>query len=97
MGHFLADWQFSHACSQTEQEEVCESFLAGYAAGAPKERFLRVRLYEAIELVRCALRRVQLFEDDWASRTAALVGSAQAVINDLQRILGLPQPLLELL
>src|SRR5437764_522432 len=96
MGHFLADWQFSHACSQTEQEEVCESFLAGYAAGAPKERFLRVRLYEAIELVRCALRRVQLFEDDWASRTAALVGSAQAVINDLQRILGLPQPLLEL-
>ena len=89
MGHFLADWQFSQAaCSQAEREEVYQSFLAGYAPGAPKERFLRARLYEAIELVRCALRRVQLFEDDWVSRTAGLVGSAQAVINDLQRILG---------
>ena len=37
--------------------------------------------------LRCALGPVQLFEDDWASRTAELVGSAQAVINDLQRIL----------
>lgn len=95
LGHFLADWQFSQAAGiQAEQKEVYESFLAGYASGAPKERFLRARLYEAIELVRCALRRVQLFEDDWASRTAVLVGSAQAGINDLQRILGLPQPIL---
>ena len=61
MGHFLADWQFSHAaCSQAEQEEVYESVLAGYPPGAPKERFVRARLYEAIELVRCGLRTYPL-------------------------------------
>src|SRR2546429_4692986 len=44
----------------------------------------------SIELVKCAVRRVQLFERGWASRTAGLVGRAQAVINDLQLSLGLP-------
>ena len=91
VGCFLADWQFSYAAGdQAELREMCESFLAGYARGAPKERLLRARLYEAIELVKCAVRRVQLFERGWASRTAGLVGRAQAVINDLQLTLGLP-------
>jgi len=90
MGRFLADWQFRHpANDQAGLEEAHKSFLAGYAAGAPKERLIRARLYQAIELVNCAVRRVQLFEPDWASRTAWLVACAQAVINDLQLTLGL--------
>jgi len=91
VGYFLADWQFRHAAwSQAGLEKVRESFLAGYAPGAPKERLTRARLYEAVELVKCAVRRVQVFQHDWASRTAGLVERAQAVINDLERILGLP-------
>lgn len=50
----------------------------------PKERSMRARLYEAIGLIKCAVRRVQLFEHDWAYRTAALVEHAQTVLNDLQ-------------
>ena len=91
VGYFLADLQFRHAAwPQAGLEKARESFLAGYAPGAPKERLTRARLYEAVELVKCAVRRVQLFEHDWASRTAGLVERAQAVINDLERILGLP-------
>ena len=91
VGYFLADWQFRHAAwPQAGLEKVRESFLAGYAPGAPKERLTRARLYEAVELVKCAVRRVQVFEHDWASRTAGLVERAQAVINDLERILGSP-------
>src|SRR5207248_948496 len=54
VGYFLADWQFQHAA--WPQEKVRESFLAGYAPDAPKERLTRARLYEAVELVKCAVR-----------------------------------------
>jgi len=92
VGCFLADCQFSHpAYDQAGLEQMHESFLAGYAPGVPKERLIRARLYEAMELVKCAVRRVQLFEHDWASRTAALVGRAQAVLNDLQFALVMPR------
>jgi len=57
----------------------------------PKERLIRARLYEATGLIKCAVRRVQLFEHDWASRTAALVERAQAVLNDLQFALAMPR------
>src|SRR5216110_739175 len=90
LGCFLADWQFWNVTCHAGLEKMQESFLAGYSPGVPKERLMRARLYEAIELVKCAVRRVQLFEHDWASRTAGLVGRAQAVINDLQLTLGLP-------
>ena len=96
VGYFLADWQFRHAAyDQAGVDETYKSFLAGYAAAAPKERLIRARLYEAVELVKCAVRRMPLFEQNWASCTAGLVGRAEAVINDLQRTLGLPaRPLL---
>jgi len=98
VGCFLADWQFWNVGShQAGLEKMPENFLAGYAPGVPKERLMRARLYEAMGLIKCAVRRVQLFEHDWASRVAGLVERSQAVINDLHRILGLPQPLLELL
>ena len=84
VGYFLADWQFWNVTCHAGLEKMQEDFLAGYAPGVPQERLMRARLYEAIELVRCAVRRVQLFEQDWAYRTAVLVERAQAVLNDLQ-------------
>jgi aminoglycoside phosphotransferase (APT) family kinase protein len=91
VGKFLADWQFWHApCDQPGLDEAYESFLFGYAPATPKERLIRARLYEAVELVKWTVLRVHPFEHDWASRTARLVGRAQAVIDDLQLTLGLP-------
>ena len=91
VGYFLADWQFRQAAyDQAGVDERYKSFLAGYAPGAPKERLLRARLYEAVELVKCAVRRTQLFDQDWASHVVGLVGRAQVLMDDLQRTLGLP-------
>jgi len=90
VGSLLADWEFWNAIShQAGLEKMRESFFAGYATGVPKERLMRARLYEAIGLIKCAVRRVQLFEHDWASRTAGLVERARAVLDDLQFSLGI--------
>src|SRR5207237_596216 len=82
VGSLLADWEFWNAIShQAGLEKMRESFFAGYATGVPKERLMRARLYEAIGLIKCAVRRVQLFEHDWASRTAGLVERGRAVAS----------------
>jgi hypothetical protein len=91
LGKLMADWQFWHLDGdQTGAGEAHESLLAGYAPGAPKERLIRARLYQAVELIKWTVLRVQPSEHDWASRTARLVDRAHAVINDLQLTLGLP-------
>jgi len=88
VGYFLADWQFRQAdLDQAGTDQLYESFLAAYVSRASKDFLMRIRLYEAVELVKCAVRRVQLFEDDCASRMSALVERAQWVIDDVQRTL----------
>jgi hypothetical protein len=85
VGYFLADWWFRQtAHDRAGADDIYKSFLAGYAPGVPKERLLRARLYEAVELVKCAVRRTQLFESDWASRVAGLVERAEALLHELQ-------------
>src|SRR5437588_9329114 len=85
VGYFLADWQFRQAdLDDRRKDEMYESFLAGYVPRAPKDFLIRVRLCEAVELVKCAVRRVQLFEDDWASRTdrkSTRLNSSHTVIS----------------
>ncbi len=95
VGKFLADlqlWRVSYNLPELEQAQ--DSFLAGYAPGAPTERLVRALLYEAIQLVK-VVRRVP-FDRDWAPRTEELIRRAQAVINDLEVTVGSPttQPLL---
>ncbi|PYU66928.1 MAG: hypothetical protein DMG49_20430 [Acidobacteria bacterium] len=88
VGYFLADWQFRQPhLDQAGTDEMYESFLAGYVPRALKDFLMRVRLCEAVELVKCAVRRVPLFENDWALRTAELVERSQALIHDVQRTL----------
>ena len=90
VGKFLADLQlWFTAYDQEGLEQVQERFLLGYAPGAPEERLLRARLYEAVQMVKMA-RRVPLFRHDWASLTEQLIRRAQAVMNDLELALGLP-------
>ncbi len=91
IGKFLADLQLWYAAyDRSGVEQAQEKFLAGYAPGAPSGRLIRARLYEAVELVKMTARRVPLYERDWARRTERLVRRAQAVMNELQRALGLP-------
>jgi len=86
VGRFLADMQLWHIIyDQPGLEQVEETFLVGYAPGAPQERLIRARLYEAVQLVKIA-RRVPLSNFDWASRTEQVVRRAQAVMNDLEKI-----------
>ena len=94
VGKFLADLQLWFAAYDQEGlEQAQEQFLAGYAPGAPDERLVRARLYEAVHLVQMAVLRARLFEHHAARRTERLIGRAQAVMNNLQRALGLPGPL----
>ena len=93
VGKFLADlqWWFT-AYDQDGLEQAQEQFIAGYAHGEPAERLVRARLYEAVELVQMTVLRARLFEQHAACRTERLIGRAQAVMNNLQLILGLPGP-----
>ena len=91
VGAFLANLQWRYAaCQLPGVVQAQERFLSGYARGAPKERLLRARLYEAIELVKCAVRRVQLFEDGCVPRMTGMLRRAEAVINDLRVTVGVP-------
>ena len=68
---------------QSGLKQVQERFLAGYAPGALRERLVRARLYEALELVRCTGRRLSLFDRNWADRVGRLLGCAGALLDDL--------------
>jgi hypothetical protein len=84
IGQFLADvrlWYDTYGQSSPKRAQA--RFLAGYAPGVPSERLARARLYETIELVRVAARRVPLTDRDWAARTERLVRRAVALLNDL--------------
>jgi hypothetical protein len=89
LGKFLADLQWWYdAYAQPGAEALCtqaqDQFLAGYAdGGTPPERILRARLYEALVLVKMTVRRVRLFDPDWAPRTTRLIAHADALLARL--------------
>lgn len=86
VGKFLADLQWWYASyGQAGVEQAQDQFLAGYAAtGEPPERLARARLYEALVLVKATVRRVRLFDDDWAPRTERLIERADALLARLE-------------
>ncbi|PYV17923.1 MAG: hypothetical protein DMG21_06810 [Acidobacteria bacterium] len=87
IGKFLADLQFwfdTYGLSGIEQAE--ERFLAGYAQGVPSDRLVRARLFEALELVKISVRRVYLFECDWAARIQRLVSRAKTLLYELDEV-----------
>jgi Ser/Thr protein kinase RdoA (MazF antagonist) len=87
VGKLLADlrWWFS-AYAQAGLEQAQAEFLAGYAPST--DRLVRARLWEAVELVHMTVLRARLFEPHAASRTARLIGRAEAVVRELQVTLG---------
>ncbi len=91
LGTFLADLRVCYSTYDLPGvEEAQRHFLEGYSSGAPDGRLMRGRLYEALEIVKLVARRVQLFDEQWASHTEELVGSAQLVMQRVRETLGAP-------
>jgi len=89
LGKLLADlhWWFT-AYDQEGLEEAQAQFLGGYVPD--KERLVRARLYEAVELAHMTVLRARLFERHAAGRIEGLIGRAQTVVGRLQLTLGAP-------
>ena len=80
-GKFLADLQFWYdGYGQPGAEAAQEQFLSGYGDLTPEQR-ARARLYEALVLTKSTVRRVKLFDPDWATRIARLIGHASVAID----------------
>src|SRR5439155_1646018 len=76
------------AYAQEGLEEAQAQFLGGYVPD--KERLVRARLYEAVELAHMTVLRARLFERHAAGRIEGLIGRAQTVVGRLQLTLGAP-------
>ncbi len=86
VGRFLADLALWYEIWQHPGfSEAQARFLAGYAAQAPKERLIRARLFEALELARSTGRRLAQIDDHWERAVRRLVRHAVALLDDLER------------
>jgi hypothetical protein len=84
LGKFLADiqwWYDSYGLGGVAAAQ--DQFLAGYGAATP-ERLRRARLYEALVLTKSTVRRVKLFDRDWAAHTERLIARAVGVLDQLE-------------
>src|SRR5215212_2136545 len=83
LGKFLADIQWWYDGYGLEGVASAQAqFLFGYGP-TTAGRLARARLYEALVLTKSTVRRVKLFDPDWAARTERLIGRATAVLNGL--------------
>jgi hypothetical protein len=91
IGQFLADLRFWYdGYGRSAVEPAQGRFLAGYATDAPHERLVRARLYEALELVRIAGRRLPLLDRNWAARVGRLLSWAAVLLDDLYDLRAAP-------
>jgi len=85
VGSFLADLRLWYSIFDLAGvEEAQNHFLEGYSPGAPDERLVRARLYEAIDLVKMAVRRLSWFDERWTTRMEALVRDTRSMVERLQ-------------
>jgi len=82
VGKFLADLHWRHTASDRRGLEWAQRcFLEGYDGQASSPRMRRARLYEVLVLAKITVRRVRLFDPDWAPRTEALIGRAASLLD----------------
>jgi hypothetical protein len=87
VGKFLADLDYWYARHDLPGLAAAQqAFLDGYCGGSPPpaRRSERARLYEALVLTKITLRRVRLFDPDWAERTERLVDRTGGLLSALQ-------------
>ena len=87
LGKFLADIQWWYDGYALEGAGAAQrQFLAGYGPTSAG-RLARARLYEALVLTKSTVRRVKLFDGDWAPRTERLIARATAVLDQVENAL----------
>lgn len=85
VGKFLADLRWWYTLLKKPGfEQAQECFLNNYAPGIPAERLVRARLYEVLILTKTIIRRIPIFDHDWATRTAGWMDRAESILNDLE-------------
>jgi aminoglycoside phosphotransferase (APT) family kinase protein len=83
VGKLLADLEYWYsACGHEGVREAQTHFLSAYASGTPTDRLRRARPYAALTLVKLAVHRLRLYDDDWPARTAHLIGRAETILED---------------
>jgi aminoglycoside phosphotransferase (APT) family kinase protein len=81
LGKFAADLHFWYSLSGADDvAEARGAFFEGYG-DAPPGRLLRAGVYESLILLKSTVRRVPLFEPQWADRTAALIRRADQLLS----------------
>ncbi|HEU5102997.1 MAG TPA: aminoglycoside phosphotransferase family protein [Roseiflexaceae bacterium] len=84
LGKFLADIQWWYDGYGLDGAAAAQQqFLAGYGP-TTTGRLARARLYEALVLTKSTVRRVKLFDRDWAPRTQRLIARATAALDRLE-------------
>ena len=89
LGLFLAELNlWADLLGKSGVEQAQERVLAGYAPGAPRDRLIRARFYESLELVRAAARRLPMWDRGWENRVARLVGRATRILDGFRKKCG---------
>jgi aminoglycoside phosphotransferase (APT) family kinase protein len=89
LGKFLADIQWWYDAYGLDGVAAAqEQFLAGYGSSS-EGRLQRARLYEALVLTKSTVRRVKLFDRDWAPHTERLIARAAAILDELAGTVGM--------
>jgi Phosphotransferase enzyme family len=83
VGKLLADLEYWYSAYNQEGVKQAQThFLSAYASGTPTDRVRRAWPYAALTLVKLAVHRLRLCDDDWPARTAHLVGRAEAILEE---------------
>jgi aminoglycoside phosphotransferase (APT) family kinase protein len=83
VGKLLADLEYWYsACGHEGVKEAQTHFLSAYASGTPTDRLRRAWPYAALTLVKLAVHRLRLYDHDWPTRTAHLIGRAETILED---------------
>jgi len=89
IGKFLADLRFWYEFyGQPGVELAQEQFLSGYGLRDADIRVLRASLYEALVLIKITIRRVPLFDRNWAERTQGLIDRSGQLLGTLTARIG---------
>jgi aminoglycoside phosphotransferase (APT) family kinase protein len=81
LGKLAADLHWWYSLSGAPGlDEARRAFFEGYGS-APEGRLLRAGVYEALVLMKSTVRRVPLYEEVWADRTAMLIRRADEILR----------------
>jgi aminoglycoside phosphotransferase (APT) family kinase protein len=89
IGKFLADLEWWFALKGIDGiEDVQEELLKGYVGTGKsdpqvRERLARARFFQVLILTKIVVRRVPLYQKEWAATTARMIGRAAQLLHKI--------------